>query len=71
MANHPNRSSITAAVRVAAKNNSFVRVRSTVDGDVGNALRVSAARDWSRGYIQVDFAGQRVWVNPRDLQIDD
>lgn len=71
MTNHPNRSTLAQAVRRAAKGGTFVRVRSTVDGDVGNALRVSSAQDWSRGYIEVDFAGQRVWVRPSDLRIED
>lgn len=62
---------LAKTVRAAARTGEFVRVKSIVDGDCGNALRVSSARDWSRGYIEVDFSGQRVWVNPRDLRIEE
>lgn len=60
---------LAKTVRAAAKTGEIVRVKSIPDGDCGHALRVSSARDWSRGYIEVDFSGQRVWVDPSDLRV--
>jgi hypothetical protein len=55
-------------VRAAAKSGTPIRVRSTVDGDCGWAHRVSSAKDWSKGYVEVGFDnGQRVWVRPSHL----
>ena len=56
-------------VKDAVKQSAPLKVRSTVDGDTGYALKISTDKDWSRGYILVDFSGQRVWVNPRHLVI--
>jgi hypothetical protein len=64
---------ITATeVRAAEKSGTAIRVRSTVDGDCGWARRVSTAKDWSRGYVQVGFDnGQCVWVRPSHLVRED
>jgi hypothetical protein len=59
-------------VRAAYKAGTPIRVRSTVDGDCGWAHRVSNAKDWSKGYVEVKFDnGQRVWVRQSHLVRED
>jgi hypothetical protein len=59
---------ITRQVHTAAQEGRPLRVKSIVDGDYGYAHRVSSAKDWSKGYVEVGFDnGQVVWVRPAHL----